>query len=168
MHMGLELGQIITHMIGFVIAVIILKKFAWKPLLSMLEERKRKIKSEFDNIQKEHKKAQGLYDDYQTKLKEIDSLARAKIQEASRDGQTLANEIKENARKEAKQIVTRTREEIQRDLDKAKVQLRDDVVTMTLQIAEKIIQEKLDQKKDRQLITQLVDEMKQGKVEGLK
>ncbi len=166
--MGLEFGQIVTHIIGFVIAVIILKKFAWKPLLSMLEERRGKIKSEFDSIEQERKKTEKLYSDYQTKLKEIDSLARAKIQEAAREGQNLANEIKENARREAKQIVTRTREDIQRDLDKAKVQLRDDVVNITLHLAEKLIQEKLDQEKDRQLVAQFVDEMKQGKVEGFK
>jgi F-type H+-transporting ATPase subunit b len=165
--MDLELGQIITHIIGFVIAVIVLKKFAWKPLLSMLEERRSKIKSEFDGIETERRKAEKLYSDYQTKLKEIDSLARNKIQEAGREGQTLANEIKETARREARQIVNRTREEIQRDLDKAKVQLRDDVVSMTLQIAERIIQEKLDKEKDRQLVSRLLDEMKQGKVEGL-
>lgn len=166
--MGLEFGQIITHIIGFVIAVIILKKFAWKPLLSLLEERRNKIKSEFDNLEGERRKTEKLYSDYQTKLKEIDSLARTKIQEASREGQALANEIKEEARKEAKQIVARTRGEIQRDLDKAKVQLRDDVVNMTLQIAERIIQEKLDQEKDRRLVAGLLDEMRQGKVEGLR
>ena len=166
--MGLEFGQIITHIIGFVIAVIILKKFAWKPLLSILEERRSKIKGEFDSIKEERKKTEKLYSDYQTKLKEIDSLARAKIQEAAREGRKLANEIKESARGEAKQIVTRTREDIQRDLDKAKVQLRDDVVNMTLHLAERIIQEKLDKEKDRRLIAQFVDEMKKGKVEGFK
>lgn len=165
--MGLEIGQIITHIIGFVIAVIILKKFAWKPLLSILEERRNKIRSEFDDLEQERKKTEKLYSDYQTKLKEIDSLARTKIQEASREGQTLANEIKEEARKEAKQIVTRTREEIRRDLDKAKVQLRDDVVNMTLEIAERVMAQKLDSEKDRELVAQLLDDMQQGKVEGL-
>ncbi len=166
--MGLELGQIITHIIGFVIAVIILKRFAWKPLLSILEERRNRIKSEFDSIGEERKKTESLHSEYEIKLKEIDSLARARIQEACREGQNLANEIKESARKEAKEIVTRTREEIQRDLDKAKVQLRDDVVNMTVQLAERIIQEKLDQEKDRRLISQLLDDMKRGNVEGLK
>ncbi len=166
--MGLELGQIVTHIIGFVIAVIILKRFAWKPLLSVLEERRNKIKSEFDHIEEQRKKTEKLYSDYQTKLDEIDSLARVKIQEAAREGQKLANEIKENARAEAKRIVGRTKEEIQRDLDKAKAQLRDDVINMTLQLAERLIQKKLDEERDRQLIAQFVDEMKEGKVEGFK
>lgn len=166
--MGLEFGQIITQIIGFLLAVILLKKFAWKPLLSMLEERRKKIKAEFDNIGEERKKVEELFADYQAKLKEIDALARVRIQESAREGQKLANEIKESARKEAKEIVTKTREDILRDVEKAKVQLRDDVVNMTLHLTEKLIGEKLDAEKDKELVAQFVDELKQGKVEGFK
>ncbi len=155
--MGLEIGQIVTHIIGFLIAVFLLKKFAWKPLLSILEERRSKIKSEFDNIDKEKKKVDDLLSDYETKLKEIDSLARVKIQEAAREGQKLANEIKENARKESKDILTRAREEIQRDVDKAKVQLKNDLVNMTMRAAEKLIRERLDEEKDKKLIAEFID-----------
>ena len=160
--MGLEIGQIVTHIIGFLIAVLLLKKFAWKPLLSILEERRSKIKSEFDNIDKEKKKVEDLVSDYQTKLKEIDSLARVKIQEAAREGQKLGNEIKENARKESKDILTRAREEIDRDVDKAKVQLKNDLVNMAMRAAEKLIRERLDEEKDRQLIARFIDEVPTG------
>jgi F-type H+-transporting ATPase subunit b len=155
--MGLEIGQIVTHIIGFLIAVFLLKKFAWKPLLSILEERRSKIKSEFDSIDKEKKKVDDLLSDYQAKLKEIDSLARVKIQEAAREGQKLANEIKENARGESKDILTRAREEIQRDVDKAKVQLKDDLVNMTMRATEKLIRERLDEEKDKKLIAEFID-----------
>lgn len=155
--MGLEIGQIVTHIIGFLIAVFLLKKFAWKPLLSILEERRSKIKSEFDNIDKEKQKAQDLFSDYQTKLKEIDSLARVKIQEAAREGQKLANEIKENARKESKEILTKAREEIQRDVDKAKLQLKNDLVKMTIRAVEKLIRERLDEEKDKKLVAEFID-----------
>ena len=155
--MGLEIGQIVTHIIGFLIAVFLLKKFAWKPLLSILEERRSKIKSEFDNIEDEKRKVEDLVSDYQAKLKEIDSLARVKIQEAARDGQKLANEIKENARKESKDILTRAREEIQMDVDKAKVQLKNDLVNMTIRATEKLIRERLDEEKDKKLIAEFID-----------
>ena len=163
--MGLEIGQIVTHIIGFLIAVLLLKKFAWKPLLSILEERRSKIKSEFDNIDKEKKKVEDLVADYQTKLKEIDSLARVKIQEAAREGQKVGNEIKENARKESKDILTRAREEIQMDVDKAKVQLKNDLVNMTMRAAEKLIRERLDEEKDRELIARFIEEVPTGKGE---
>lgn len=155
--MGLEIGQIVTQIIGFLIAVFLLKKFAWKPLLSILEQRRLKIKSEFDNIDKEKKKVEDLLSDYQTKLKEIDSLARVKIQEAAREGQKVANEIKENARKESKDILIKAREEIQRDVDKAKVQLKNDLVNMTMRVAEKLIRERLDEEKDKKLIAEFID-----------
>ncbi|MCJ7578016.1 MAG: F0F1 ATP synthase subunit B [candidate division Zixibacteria bacterium] len=164
--MGLEIGQIVTQIIGFLIAVFLLKKFAWKPLLSILEERRSKIKSEFDNIDKEKKKVEDLLSDYQTKLKEIDSLARVKIQEAAREGQKMANEIKENARKESKDILTKGREEIQRDVDKAKVQLKNDLVNMTMRVAEKLIRERLDEEKDRKLIAEFIDSVPAQKGEG--
>lgn len=163
--MGLEIGQIVTHIIGFLIAVLLLKKFAWKPLLSILEERRSKIKSEFDNIDKEKKKVEDLVSDYQTKLKEIDSLARVKIQEAAREGQKVGNEIKENARKDSKDILTRAREEIDRDVDKAKVQLKNDLVNMAMRAAEKLIRERLDEEKDRQLIARFIDEVPTGEGE---
>ncbi len=166
--MSLELGQIITQIIGFLIAIVILKKFAWKPLLSMLEERRNKIKSEFAAIEEERKKTEKLNADYQSKLKDIDSLSRVKIQEAAQEGQIMANQIKEIARNEAKEIVTKAREDIGRDVEKAKVQLRDDVVNLTLQITEKLMGEKLDAEKDKKLVARFIDEMKQGKVEGFK
>jgi F-type H+-transporting ATPase subunit b len=166
--MGLEFGQIITQIVGFLIAILLLKKFAWKPLLSMLEERRTKIKAEFDAIDQEKKKTEDLQSDYRKKLQEIDAFARVKIQEAAREGQKLADEIKEEARQEARDIVYKTREDVERDIEKAKVQLRDEVIGMTLQITEKFIGEKLDAEKDKKLVTRLVDDMQQGKVEGLK
>ncbi|MFQ6002781.1 MAG: F0F1 ATP synthase subunit B [Candidatus Zixiibacteriota bacterium] len=164
--MGLEIGQIVTHIIGFLIAVFLLKRFAWKPLLSILEERRSKIKSEFDNIDKEKEKVANLLSDYRARLKEIDSLARVKIQEAAREGRKLANEIKENARKEAKDILTKAREEIQMDVDKAKVQLKNDLVTMTIRATEKLIREKLDEEKDKKLIAEFIDAVPARKEES--
>jgi len=166
--MGLEIGQIVTQIIGFLIAVFLLKKFAWKPLLSILEQRRLKIKSEFDNIDKEKKKVEDLLSLYETKLKEIDSLARVKIQEAAREGQKLANEIKENARKESKDILNKAREEIQRDVDKAKVQLKNDLVNMAMRAAEKLIRERLDEEKDKKLIAEFIEAVHTQKVENIK
>lgn len=155
--MNLELGQIITQIIGFLIALFILKKFAWKPLLGILEERRSKIKSEFENLDEEKKTINALSSEYEEKLKDIEGLTRQKILEAAKEGQEMANQVKENARKEALEIMNRSREEIQRELDKAKVQLKNEMVNLSLRAAEKIIQEKLDEEKDRKLIRDFIE-----------
>jgi F-type H+-transporting ATPase subunit b len=157
--MGLEIGQIVTQIIGFLLALWILKKFAWKPLLKIMEQRKQKIASEFEHIDKQKEKMENLVTDYEAKLKDIDNLARAKILEAASEGQKMASEIKENARKEAKEFLDRAKERLQREVDMAKVQLRDDLVEMTLRVTEKILKEKLDQEKDKRLIADFIDEV---------
>lgn len=157
--MNLEWAQILTQAIGFLIALWVLKKFAWKPVSRLLEERRLRIASEFAKIEEEKKKLTDLFADYQAKLKEIDSLARQKILEAIQEGQKVALEIKENARTDAKEILKKAQFEVEQELAKAKVQLRDDVVNMTLAVTEKIIQEKLDETKNRKLIEQFISEV---------
>jgi len=157
--MHLELQQIITQIIGFLIALWILKKFAWKPILRVLEERKERIKSEFGKIEEDHQKAQSLLGQYQEKLKEIDAEARVRIQEAVNEGRKIAGEIKQQAQAEAKEVLTKAQAEIGRELGKAKVQLKNDIVNMTLSATEKIIGEKLDEKKDRKLIADFIEEL---------
>lgn len=155
--MNLEFGQVITQIIGFLIALFILKKFAWKPLLGILEERRSKIKSEFDKLDEEKKGLNKLTSEYEDKLKDIEGLARQKILEAAKEGQKMANQIKENARKEGLEIMNRSREEIQREVEKAKVQLKNDMVNLSLQAAQKVIQERLDQEKDKKLIRDFIE-----------
>ncbi len=154
--MNLEFGQVITQIIGFLLALFILKKFAWKPLLGILEERRSKIKSEYDKIDEEKNIVKGLSSDYEAKLKDIEGLARQKILEAAKEGQQMASQIKESARKDALEIMNRSKEEIQRELEKAKVQLKNELVDLSLRAAEKIIQEKLDEEKDRKFISDFI------------
>jgi F-type H+-transporting ATPase subunit b len=161
--MDLEFGQIVTQIIGFLIALWLLKKFAWKPLLGMLEQRRTKIKSEFASIDKEKDKMEKLVSDYETKLKEIDSLTRIKLQEAAKEGQKMATEIRENARNEASAMISRAKEELQREVDKAKIQLRDEMVAMTMKVTEKMISERLDQEKHKKLISDFIDELEKIK-----
>jgi len=161
--MDLEFGQIVTQIIGFLLALWLLKKFAWKPLLGMLEQRRSRIKSEFADIDTKKGKMEKLVSDYEVKLKEIDSLTRARLQEAAKEGQQMASEIKENARKEASAMISRAKEELQREVNKAKVELKDEMVNMTIKVTEKMIAEKLDREKHKRLISDFIDELERIK-----
>jgi F-type H+-transporting ATPase subunit b len=161
--LGLKLGELITQIIGFLIAVWILKKFAWKPLLGMLEKRREKIKTDLDAAEKIRGDASATLADYQVKLKEIDTEARAKIQEAISEGNRIAAEIREQSRTEAKDIISKAREELSRDIAKARVELRNDMVNMAIAATEKIIAEKLDDEKHRSMLNRFLDEVEDFK-----
>jgi len=71
--LSLEWQQLLTHTLGFLITLWVLKKFAWVPILNLLEERRQKIVDEFDNIEKEKEAADKLRLDYENKLKNIEA-----------------------------------------------------------------------------------------------
>jgi len=152
-----ELPQLLTHALGFLITFLVLKKYAWGPLLSMMEERRNRISDEFDTIEQEKAKAAELTVEYEGKLKEIDTERRARLVESVNEGKKIAEDLKSSARDEVKEIQAKARGELDRDVAKAKVQLKNDMVTMTMTAAEKIINERLDDQKHRELIGKYID-----------
>jgi F-type H+-transporting ATPase subunit b len=154
--------MLLTHAVGFVIAVWILKRYAWKPILNILEERRQKIQADFDEAAADRKKSGEVLVQYEGRLKEIDAEARKKIQEAVREGQQVATEIKDTARNEARDLIEKAKSELQRDVEKAKVQLKEDLVKMTIGATEKLILEKLDEQKHRQLISNFIDDVEKA------
>ena len=155
--MNVDFQLILTHMVGFIITVLILKKFAWKPIMGVLEERRQKIKSEFDRIESDKADAAKLRAEFEARLKDIENLSRQKLNEAVKEGQKIAAEIKEQGREEAKGIIARAKAELERDVDKARVQLKQDMVSMTIAAAEKIISAKMDDAQNRRLIAEFID-----------
>ncbi len=100
--------------------------------------------------------------DYQARLKEIDAERRAKLVEGVNEGKKIAKEIESAARDEAKEISLKAKADLVRDVAKAKVQLKNDMVAMTVTAAEKIINEKLDDAKHRELIGSFMDNVEKA------
>ncbi len=157
--LDLNWGLIVTQIIGFLLTVWILKAFAWKPLLKMLEDRRNKIAGDIDDAEKIKSDAESLLDDYNAKLRDIETEARSKIQDAVAEGNRIASEIRDHARDEAQKIVEKSREELSRDVAKARVQLRDDMVSMAITAAEKVISAKLDEAEQKRLLEDFLKEV---------
>ena len=160
--MELDYKLILTHIVGFLITVWILKKFAWKPLLGIMEERRQKIQSEFNKIESDKSDVAKVRADYELKLKDIDNLSRQKLNEAVNEGRKIAAEIKEKGRQESQAIIDRAKDELQQEIGKARVTLKEDMVSMTIAAAEKIISSKLDDKENRRLIGDYIDSVEKA------
>ena len=150
---------ILTQIVGFLILYWILKKYAWKPLLGMLEERRQKISDEFQKIENTQADLAKLKDDFESQIKKIEQIARDKETAAIAEGQRIAQEIQTNAREEAKQIIEKAKQNIDLEIAKAKVELRNQIVGLTIQATEKIIREQLDEEKHREKINSFIDEI---------
>ncbi|MBM3286681.1 MAG: F0F1 ATP synthase subunit B [Candidatus Eisenbacteria bacterium] len=151
--------EVATHAVAFTAAVLVLRRYAWRPILGLLDERRARIESEFDGIEKAKAENAGLKAAYDQQLRTIDAQARAKIQEAVAEGRKVAGEIHEEARKESRDLIQRAREEIELEKDKAELALKEDMVRMSLAAAEKAIHARLDSDAHRRLIEEAIDEM---------
>jgi len=156
-----ELPQLVTHAVGFLITFLLLKKYAWAPLLKLMEDRRNKIADEFKAIEDEKVKVDSLTAEYEGKLKDIDTERRQKLVEAVDEGKKIAEELKAQGN-EAKPITEKAKSEIERDVAKARVALKDDMVAMTMTATEKIIMERLDDAKHRELIGSFIDNLEKA------
>ncbi len=157
--MNFELQQILTHALGFLIFVWILRRFAWGPLLALMEERRNKIAGEFAEIDNQKAEVAKVSADYEARMKEIENERRARLVEAVKEGKELAADIKNQAMAEVRALHEKAKSDLQRDVAQAKVQLRDEMIAMTMRAAEKVIREKMDDRKHRELIGQYIDEV---------
>lgn len=135
---------VITQILGFLLAVWILKKYAWGPVIGILEARRDKIRSEFEEIDRRKNDAAELQSKLAAELREIEAQARVRIQEGVHEGERVGSEIKEKARQDAQAMMQRAQDQIAQDRDKAQVELRNQMISMVIAATEKVLGEKLD------------------------
>jgi F-type H+-transporting ATPase subunit b len=157
--MQLDYGQIVAQIIGFLVVLWIMKRFAWKPILKVLDDRKARIKSELAEAENTRIGAERLEQQYIDKLRDIDAEARSRVQAAVKNAEKIAAQIKEEARGDVRDMLGRARDEIDRDKAQALLALRNDVVNMALKASEKVLRETLDETRHRKAIADFVTDM---------
>lgn len=157
--MDLQLEQVLTQVVAFLVTFFVLKKFAWKPIVETMEKRKALIEGEFDAIAKEKIELDNLSLEYQHKLDELDKVARDKMVTAIEESKKIAAAIEDTAKEQAKRTMEKSREATERDVAQAKIELKNDLVLMAILIAEKILEEKLDSKSQQKLIEHAVKQV---------
>jgi len=156
------LTQILTTAAGFLLLVALLKRPFWGALLRVLDARRARIEQDLQEASRQRQEMEQLKQMLGRRLDTIDEEARAKIQEAIRDGRRIATEIQDDARAQAQGILAKSKETIELELAKAKVTLRDELADMTVGAVERLLRGKLDAKADQQLVASILDELGQS------
>jgi len=148
-----------TQIIGFLLTVWLVRRFAWAPLLKVLEERRQRIAAQFQEAERQQSEAAALKARVDQELRGIEAQARKRIQEAVGEGQRVAGEIKTQAQQEAAQRIARAEDEIVREREKAKELLKEQVVSLSVRVAEKILRKEIDGPTQRKLVAEFIDEV---------
>jgi len=158
--MNLDFQQILTQIVGFLILLWLLRRYAWGPLLLLMDTRRSDIVSQFGAIQKGNEEIAGLKQMYAEKIADIENQAKLKIQDAVIQGERQAKQIAEEARLAAQGILEKAREDIQQEVAAARIMLRNEVALLAVSAAEQVIRKELDTEQDRTLVLQYLDEIK--------
>lgn len=144
---------------SFLILVWILKRFAWKPLMNMMEKRRQFIEDNLAHAEQERKEAEKIRLEYQAEMLKARQEAQAIIEKATKSSEERAAQILVEARQETEKMKKAAIVDIGLERDRAIADVRDQVVDMSIAVAEKIIQQKLDMKGQEALIEQFIQEV---------
>jgi F-type H+-transporting ATPase subunit b len=155
----LSASELVAQIVTFLLLLGILRVFFWRRILKILDDRKTRIASEFKNIEEAKKEIAGLKSDYEAKLSSIEEIARAKIQEAEGLSLEAASQIKKEANLTAQKIIDSAKADIKYEVAKAKDELKNQIVELTINAAEGLIGEKLDRESDKKLVEEFIKEV---------
>ncbi len=155
----IDIKLVLTQILGFLVMVWILGRFAWGPIVAGLEARRQKIADEFADAERRRQEAEQLKAKYDQDLRGIEAQARQRLQEAVAEGQKVAGEIKAQAHADAQARMQRAEEEILRQREKEKELVKDKIVDLSILTAEKILRAKLDDPAQRRLAAEFIDEV---------
>ena len=146
----------------FLILLAILWKFAWGPILQMVQAREDGIQGTLDQAAKERDEAAKLLAEHRQQMADARRQVQKMIADGKEAGERVRREIEEKARAEGDAMIERARESIEREKDAALDDLRKESVDLALAAAAKLVQESLDEKKDRELVMGVIDALGSG------
>ena len=146
-------GLIIWTTIIFTLLLILLKKFAWKPILSAVDERNKSIEEALKAAEKAKEEMATLNVDNERILTEAKKERDALLKEAREIKETIISEAKKNATIEADKIIISAKSQINNDKIIALAELKNQIAGLSIEMTEKILKSELsDKNKQKELV----------------
>ena len=153
----LSANQIFAQIISFLILFFLLRAFAWKRLLKLLDDRKERISAEFARIAQEQAKIAELRLSYESGLSEMEAKAKARLEQAADDGQKIVEAVKKEAHATAQKIIEKAEADIKYEVTKARVELKVQIADLAVRAAERVIEEKITDTADRRIAEEFLE-----------
>jgi len=155
------IGLIFWTTFIFFLLLVILRMFAWKPILNAVKNREKSIKSALDSAEKAKEEMKKLLAKNEEILQKAKAERDSLMKEAREVREKIINEAKEKAQHEAAKLTEAARLNIRNEKNAAIAEIKAQVATLSVEIAEKILREKLTQSKEQNaLISRLIDDIK--------
>ncbi len=154
---SIDVWTMIFTWVNLIILFLLLKKFLFKPVNKVLDERAEEIENSYKEAENTKSEAQSMRTEYENKLhgaqKEADGIIKSAVETANRRSDSIVSEANE----QAKHIIEKSQKQIERDKENAINEAEADIASIAVDIAEKILGKKIDTNTDEKLISDIID-----------
>jgi|TARA_B100001971_G_C18170637_1_gene526908 F-type H+-transporting ATPase subunit b len=157
----LDPGLFVWTILTFLLLLFVLAKFAWKPLLKMLNDREELIRSSLEDAEKAKEKLEKLNAEGEAIINQARSEAQSILSEGKAAVSKLKDETLDVAKEQAKQIAREAEKQINIEKDKAIAEIKSEVVNLSMSIAEKLINKNISPEDNKALIDESLSSVKE-------
>ena len=154
--------NMLSQTITFLIALAIVWKFGWKPMMQFIGDRQTKVKKTLDDAENAKQAITKLEAEYRAKLQQVEQKSAELIASARQEGVKTREEIVRAAQADAVELQKKSREQIEADRNKVMGEMRAEIIALSMAIAEKALHEPIADKVHNQKFQEILEELSQG------
>ncbi len=147
-----EVTMVILTWVSFISLLVILHKFAWKPILKSLEEREKNIRDSVEHAERIKAELQSVQEQRDKILNEAYAKSKEVVDQSRQAAIEAARVIERKAKEEAQIILENARTEIRVEKERIQDDLKKEVTSWVIQLTSKLVHENLDDEKNRKLV----------------
>lgn len=152
-------GLIFWQAITFIILLFVLKRLAWKPILSALSQRENAIKDSLEKAEKAKEEAQKVLQENQASIAKAEEESKKIIEQSRAYADKLKDQMLKESKDQAQKIIEDASSEIERKKEETFNELKTRVAEIAIQAAEKILSENLNKDSNKKLVDKYLDEI---------
>lgn len=162
--LGIDWKILIAQLINFGLVVLVLWRFAYKPIIAMLEKRTAKIEGGVKNAERVEQELKDIMVRRDAELKKARQESQGIVEQARRDASALREELRQAAEAEAQNVLVQTRQSLAAEKTQMMHEAKGELAAMVQMVAEKVLSEKMDDASDAKLIQAAVAAVKKEPV----
>ena len=158
-------GLMIWTIVCFLIALFVLKRYAFGPIQKMIDARREQIRRSLEEAEHAREEARRLLEEHKKLIGQARSEAEQILAEARRTGEAMEHRMREETETERQRRIEETRREIAAETARALEKIRTEVADLTLEATAIVVGRKLDPETDRELITEAIGSLDFSRLE---
>lgn len=156
--LGIDGRWFLSQLVNFIILLLILQQFLYKPMLKMLHERQQRIRESMDYADRVRKESERAQQDYEAKIEESRREAQAIIAQATQQAERAREDILAKARDEAHEIKAKAMEDVGYERKRVVAELRDQVAELAVLAAGRVLGRELNPATHRAVVEDFLNE----------